>query len=400
MCIGNKTVNRVTQCKRQLICCSFVGRIKPKQLASARAMVQNIHIQQGFGAIHTTGSVAETGRMGRINGMAVQVLSAAVDVDDQILIDRFKRETGIDGSIDRKTLSERKLALGSRSSGLDIHAAARFVQAFGSNKTSTRLAQSYLQGMLGKEAKPKREANPSELANHFVALQKLADALRGSDDDFVAKLTPLPEGVGKLSELAERLRESGDDDKAMHALLADVDGMPEEQEQLGGMMKTLRFQPEQLKRKLRDAQKLPDPDARTREELLEAVDDELQELLRQHGSHLRAIDHALRNAGDQATANLAESYAELVHDDRASFARTLEKLVTRHPPRELSQQVIPLMKKTLANELGLGADQRSIDKVKLEALLTELAHIHISATLLEKMGNLVTSMKRLFGVPA
>ncbi len=363
-------------------------------------MVQNIHVQQGLGTIHRTGPAADTGRTGRINGIAIQVLSAAVDVDDKILIERFKRETGIDGSLDRKTLAERKLGLGSRTGGMDANAASRLAQAFGNNKSTTRLAQSYLQGLLGKEARPKHEANPTELANHFVALQKLADALRGGDDDFVAKLTPLPEGIGTLSELAERLREAGDDGKAMQGMLADVDGMPEEQEQLGGMMKTLRFQPDQLKRKLRDAQKLPDPDARTREELLEAVDDELQELLRQHGGHLRAIDHALRNAGDQATANLAESYAELVHDERSSFARTLEKLVTRHPPGELRQQVIPLMKKTLANELGLGADQRSIDKVKLEALLSELAHIHISATLLDKMGSLVTSMKRLFGVPA
>ncbi len=363
-------------------------------------MVQKIHSPQGSGAVHHTGPTEDAGRTGRIHGIAVQVRSAAVDVDDQILIDRFKRENGIDGSIDRKTLAERKLGLDSRSNGLDTRAASRFMQAFGSSKASTRLAQSYLQGLLGKEARPKHGANPSELANHFVALQKLADALRGNDADFVARLTPLSGDIGKLSELADRLREAGEDNKAMQALLSDVDGMPKEQEQLGGMMKTLRFQPEQLKRKLRDAQKLPDPDARTREELLEAVNDELQELLRQHGSHLRAIDHALRNAGDEATAGLAVSYAELVHDDRSSFARTLEKLVTRHPPRELSQQVIPLMKKTLTNELGLGADQRSIDKVKLEALLTELAHIHISATLLEKVGNLVTSMKRLFGVPA
>ncbi len=363
-------------------------------------MVQKIHSPQGLDIIRNTGSAAEAGRTGRMNGIAVQVLSAAVDIDDQILTDRFKREIGIDGSIDRKTLGARKLALGSRTSGLDTHAALRFMRAFGNSKASTRLAQSYLQNMLGKEARPRHEANSPELVNHFVALQKLADALRGGDDDFVAKLTPLPEGVAKLSELAERLREAGNDDKAMQALLADVDGMPEEQEQLGGMMKTLRFQPEQLKRKLRDAQKLPDPDSRTREELLEAVDDALQELLSQHGGHLRAIDHALRNAGDKATPTLAESYAELVHDERSSFVHTLEKLLNRHSPQELSQQVIPLMKKTLANELGLEADQRSIDKVKLEALLNDLSHIHISATLIESTRKFVNSLRELFGVPA
>lgn len=363
-------------------------------------MVQTTRIQQGTGALQTAGRAAETTATGRINGITVQVLETEVDVDDQILVDRFKRDTGIDGSLDRKQLADRKLGLGARGTGLDAGATSRFARAFGNNKASARLAQSYLQAFLGKEARPKHEANASELVNHFVALQRLADALRGNDDDFVAKLTPLKEGVGELSELASRLREAGEDSKAMQELLSDVEGMPEEQEQLGSMMKTLRFQPDQLKRKLRDAQRLPDPDARTREELAEAVEDELQELQRQHGSHFRAIDHALRNAGEQATADLAESYAELVHDERASFARTLEKLVSRHSPAELRKQVIPLMEKTLANELGLGADQRSIDKVKLEALLTELAHIHISATLLEKMSNLVTSMKRLYGVPA
>lgn len=363
-------------------------------------MVQTTRIQQGPGGLQTAGPVAEAATSGRMNGIAVQVLGSQADVDDQILADRFKRDTGIDGSLDRKQLADRKLGLGTNVTGMDAGATSRFARAYGNNKASARLAQSYLQAFLGKETRPKREANATELVNHFVALQKLADALRGSDDDFVAHLTPLKEGTGKLSELASRLREAGDDAKAMQELLSDVDGMPEEQEQLGSLMKTLRFQPDQLKRKLRDAQHLPDPDARTREELLESVEDELQELQRQHGSHFRAIDHALRNAGEQATADLAESYAELVHDERASFARTLEKLVSRHPPGELRKQIIPLMEKTLANELGLGADQRSIDKVKLEALLTELAHIHISATLLERMSNLVTSMKRLYGVPA
>ena len=363
-------------------------------------MVQTTRIQHGPGAPQTTGPTAEAGPAGRLNGIAVQVLSAEVDVDDQILAERFKRDTGIDGSQDHKQIAERKLGLGGRVAGMDANASSRFARAFGNNKASARLAQSYLQAFLGKEARPRKEANATELVNHFVALQKLSDALRGSDEDFVARMSPLKEGAGTLSELADRLKEAGDDAKAMQELLSDVEGLPEEQEQLGSMMKTLRFQPDQLKRKLRDAQKLPDPDARTREELLEAVDDELQELQRQHGSHFRAIDHALRNAGEQATAELAESYTELVHDERSSFARTLEKLVTRHPPGELRRQIIPLMEKTLANELGLGADQRSIDKVKLEALLTELAHIHISATLLEKMGNLVTSMKRLYGVPA
>lgn len=363
-------------------------------------MVQTTRIQQGPGTLQASRSAAEAGTSGRINGIPVRVLSAEVDVDDQILVERFKRDTGIDGALDRKQLAERKLGLDTRGTGLDANASSRFARAFGNNRASARLAQSYLQAFLGKEARPRREANATELVNHFVALQRLADALRGSDDDFVAKMSPLKDGAGKLSDLAERLKEAGDDAKAMQDLLSDIEGLPEEQEQLGSLMKTLRFQPDQLKRKLRDAQKLPDPDARTREELLEAVDDELKELQRQHGSHFRAIDHALRNAGEQATAELAESYAELVHDERSSFARTLEKLVSRHPPGELRRQIIPLMEKTLANELGLGADQRSIDKVKLEALLTELAHIHISATLLEKMGNLVASMKRLYGVPA
>ncbi len=363
-------------------------------------MVQATRIQHGSGSVQASGSAHEANRSGRMNGVAVQVLEAEVDIDDQIQIERFKRETGLDGALDHKQLADRRLGLGDRSSGMDAGASARFSRAFGNNKASSRLAQSYLQAFLGKEARPKREPNTSELANHFVALQTLADALRGSDDDFVARLTPLTKGTGNLSELTERLREAGDDAKAMQELLSDVEGLPEEQEQLGSMMKTLRFQPDQLKRKLRDAQKLPDPDARTRQELQEAVEDELQELQRQHGSHLRAIDNALRNAGDQATAGLAESYAELVHDEQSGFARTLEKLVARHTPAELSKKIIPLMEKTLANELGLGQDQRSIDSVKLEALLNELAHIHISATLLEKMGNLVSSLKRLYGVPA
>ncbi len=362
-------------------------------------MVYTNRIQQGPAVSHSSGRVADSGQTGRLQGMAVQVLSAEIDVDDQILVERFKRDTGLDGALDRKQLADRKLGTSGRSPGLDAGASARFARAFGNNKASTKLAQAYLQSFLGKEARPRRDSNPTELASHVVALQKLAEALRGSDDDFVAKLTPLPEGMGTLSELTERLREAGDDAKAMQELLSDVEGMPEEQEQLGSLMKTLRFKPDQLKRKLRDDQKLPDPDARTRQELLEAVDDELQETLRQHGSHLRALDHALRNAGDEGTAEFAETYDTLVHDDRPGFVHTLEKLVSRHSLSDLQTKILPLMKKTLANELGLDPRERSTDKVRLEALLSDLANLHISATLLEKLSQLLTSMKRLYSAP-
>lgn len=362
-------------------------------------MVQTTRIQQGSGTLQSASIAAEANRTGRLNGQSVSVI-AEVDVDDQIQLERFKRETGLDGSLDHKQLADRRLGLGQRTGTMDGAALNRFTRAFGNSKTSARLAQSYLQNLLGKEARPRRDANPSELVNHFVALQKLATALRGNDEQFVAQLTPLKEGADSLSALAEKLREAGDDAKAMQEQLADIEGMPEEQEQLGSMMKTLRFQPDQLKRKLRDAQKLPDPDARTRQELLEQVEDDLQEIQRQHGSHFRAIDHALRNAGDQASAEIAGSYDALVHDVRPGFARTLEQLLSQHAPAELRSKVMPLLEKTLANELGLGQDQRSIDKVKLEALLNELAHLHISTTLLEKTGSLVASMKRIYGVPA
>lgn len=360
-------------------------------------MIDNLRIQRGQQSTQGLDPAKQKAMTGSLNGSQFR-LRTEEDVDSKILAQRFRQSSGIDSPQGHKQLAERTLSLSQQNVAVDSESVSRFINSFRNNKKTSSLAQQYLQSFLNKTNRPSQEGNRSEMLSHVVALQKLVVALRGNEDNFIEQLTPLKSGSEKLSQLAGRLKEAGDDAKAIQDLLEDVDGMPQDQEQLASLMKTLRFQPDQLKKKLRDAQKLPELDQRTKAEVLEAVEDQLHELQRKHGSHLRAIDHALKNAGEHANAAIAESYSDLVHESQQKFVSTLELLLQKHSPDELSKQVIPLMKATLSHELGLADDQRSIDKVKLEFLLTELSHIHISNTLLEKLHSFVQSMQRMYGV--
>jgi uncharacterized phage infection (PIP) family protein YhgE len=338
---------------------------------------------------------------GKFRGETVSV-SKIVDIDEAIAVERFNRAAGLGNPVDFKILQQRNVQLGERPSILSQQKIQAYTSAVGSEKNSAKLGAAYLQHLTSQTpqndsiAKPKRDNGQNSLMQHYMGLQKLIRALRGKEDDLVAILTPLKEQPASMNELAKLLQDTGEDRKKMSALLADVPGLPENEEELFSMMKTLRFQPDELARTLRDSQHFPNPVGQQREALLEKAEQELSELEDTNGSRIHAGLNSLNAAIESGNAdNFIEGYNELV-ESTGGFSQMLEKMLGRFKPAELIQ-VLPLMKKALADDLL--SEPRSTDKIKLESLLSELANMHITSTLLSLVSELVTSINRLYSAP-
>lgn len=327
------------------------------------------------------------------------VLAQVDDVDEKIQIETYMRSAGLKSeTVDHKPLAQRKVGVDQRATELTPDKISAYTHATGSSKSTSKIALKYLQSFIsnGKEAKPKQEKGLNDLMQRFMGLQKLASALRGNDNDFVAQLTPFEQDSGTLGEIGERLRETKEDPEELAELMKDIEGMPSGQEELYSTMKTLRFQPDQLKRKLRDAQNIPNPSVQERKELLEKVEDELRELERTDGGRIHASLNSLGSASKSGNAeNFIEGYNDLVHES-TGFSQSLEKLLQRYKPAELVS-VLPLMKQALADDLG--ADLRSTDPIKLRALMSDLSYMHISTTLLDMVSNLTKSIQRIYRAP-
>jgi hypothetical protein len=363
-------------------------------------MVQDVRIQNnGINGLYGGDRPQKTEKTaGSWRGESI-VLAQVEDVDEKIQIETYMRSAGLKSdSVDHKPLAQRKVGVDQRTTELSQQKISAYTHATGSGKSTSKIALKYLQSFIsnGKEAKPKQEKSLNDLMQRYMGLQKLASALRGNDDDFVAKLTPFEQDSGTLGEIGERLRETKDDPEELVELMKDVEGMPTEQEELFSMMKTMRFQPDQLKRKLRDAQKLPNPSEQERKELLEKAEDELRELERSDGSRIYASLNSLGSASQSGNAeNFIEGYNDLVHES-TGFAQSMEKLLQRYKPSELIS-ILPLMKQALADDLS--ADLRSTDPIKLRALMNDLSYMHISTTLLDMVSNLTKSIQRIYRAP-
>lgn len=316
------------------------------------------------------------------------------DIDDSLATERIAREIGITAPTVAKQLNQLKITLEQKSSALTSETIGDYTDAVGSNAKTSKLAKNYLNHLMGDGAKPRPGSGTGELMRDYLALQKLAAALRGSDDEFVAMLTPMNDRVSNLDELATKLQEAGEDNEKMASIMSEVEGMPGNNEGLYQMMKTLRFDKKQLKQKLRDSQKLPELDKQTKEELLERVEDELRERERTSGGRIQASINALGSARESGNAEtFIDGYNDLVLETEG-FSGALTKLLERYSPAEL-RNIIPLMKQALADDLN--ADSRSTDKTKLEILLSEISNMHISTTLLEMTTQLVNGLKRIYG---
>jgi hypothetical protein len=320
------------------------------------------------------------------------------DVDSAIRRAEFRQKAGLESPSDHKSLSDRTIAVDARSLGLSADTLGRLSKAFGGDGPTTKLAQRYLKHFQGEQTRPHQDSSLNSLVQHYVALQKLATALKGDQADFVARMTPFPEGNPKLSELAERLQEAGDDTVKMQAILSEVEGLPKEPDELQGLMQTLRFNPRLLKNTLRDAQKLPELDSEQAKKLLEQVQDTLFQLELEDGTRIKAARNSIEKGFESGDPEkFIESYSGAL-EHTGSFLQTFSSLIQRHTPAELSH-IIPLMKQVLADELRLDQEERSSDKIKIESLFSELSFMHISSTLLEKIERLIAGMKRIYGQP-
>lgn len=354
-----------------------------------------IRTQQTGQTLRSEVGLARAGREGRLDGSNLRI-NAADDIDETIQAEQMARAAGLLNSREPKTLAQFKLSTQGPQADLGLTQARRFEKTFSSTRKIAESSQEMLRSLVNGRPLPKSGNSPTEIADRFASLTRLREALASDDDAFVALMTPLPDGASDLEAFARLLRDAGEDDHAMQKLFSDIRGF--ETEDGLASMKTARFDQEALKKQLRQAQSLPALDKSTREELAERVQDDLAELLRQHESHVRAMSAVLEKADTETTQAAVLSYDELVHSGWKSFPSMLEVLVSRHSPKELSQQIMPLMEQTLAHELGRGEDQRSIDKPKLEALMNWLQCFRIAKGLFPSLERLTTSMGRLYGV--
>lgn len=339
--------------------------------------------------------VNRTGREGRLDGSNLRI-SAVDDIDETIQAEQMARAAGLVNSREPKTLAQFKMSTQGSQADLGLAQARKFEKTFSSTKKIAESSQDLLRSLMEGRPLPKSGHSPSEIADRFASLARLREALASDDDAFVALMTPLPDAASNLEAFARLLREAGEDEQAMQELCSDIRGFDNEDEFAAA--KTARFDQETLKNQLRHAQSLPTLDTSTREELAEKVQDEIAELLRRHESHVRAMSAVLEKADTETTQAAVLSYDELVHSGWKSFPNMLEILASRHPPRDLSQKIMPLMEQTLAHELGRGEEQRSVDKPKLEALMNWLQCFRIAKGLFPSLERLTTSMGRLYGI--
>lgn len=359
-------------------------------------MASNVRIQESGRDFRQSGpGNFGTEVSGRRNGQEL-VVQKSIDVDETIFAARLKVALGINGSGEKSVISREKILAEQKFVPLEKNQLSFYGNTTGTNAKSTKLAQAYLKHYLNGDSKPKPGESTSETMQHYMGLQRLANALQSSDEEFVALLTPSKEAFESIDDIAKRLQEAGDDHEKFAEILAEVGDLGESGEKLEQMLKTLRFKPDQLKQKLRDGQQLPNPDAATREELLEAVQDEIQEFESKHKSTIRASLNSLGAAKESADPErFIESYNDLVLES-TGFSDALGKFLEKYTPEELGS-VLPRMKQALADDLR--ADGSSTDKTKLESLLTELSFMHISSTLMEMVDRLISGMKRLYSEP-
>ncbi len=334
---------------------------------------------------------------GTWSGIALR-LRQEKDVDSEIRRTQYRQQSGLETPTDRKTLGERTISLDARSLPISSDMLGKLGKVFGGDAEATKLAQNYLKHFLGEQARPKQDGSLNKLLQHYIALHKLSAALKENQNDFIAKLTPINGGDAKLDELAKQLQEAGEDPAKLKALLAEVQGLPEDPDELHAMMKTLRFNPEALKNKLRESQGLPELDQKQLNELRENIEDTLLQLEIDDGGRIKLARNSVEKgfeAGDPE--RFIESYSGAL-EHTGNFLQTFSALIKRHKPAEL-RNIIPLMKQTLASELQLDQDARSADKIKLESLLSELSFMHISTTLIEKIDGLIKGLKRIYGQP-
>ncbi len=333
---------------------------------------------------------------GQRKGLSVRLIEAKADVDDQILSDRYRSALGLSSNIENIALRQRSLQTEVSSKSFNLEQIKSYGKATGASERITSRAQEILKKLLQNEKPPQAQQNISSLIQQYMSLQLLSRALSGDESQYISLLTPQADISDDLKDLAKKLQNAGDDTEQLSSLLSGISGLPtkeEEQNQLKQMMSTLRFHPDQLEAKLKQAQNLPDLDKSTKEILKEKVQDAIRDLECQHTTTLRGAINSLGAALQTGEVERFQDGYNDVISETTSFSDIFSKLLKHYNLTELVN-ILPKLKQALAEDLA--ADNRSIEKIKLESLLSEISYMHISSTLIEMTNKLCTGLERIY----
>ncbi len=335
---------------------------------------------------------------GSLDGATVRYQPIEEDIDDKLEIEYQRKIIGLEAP----DLNLMRIALNYQTAktqkGTAKSEVEQFIRTLGNSKASADLAKKILQKFLRDEPLPRPGKSLMDLANFQSALQRINAALEGTDEEFVAWMSPLKYEVHDLMSFAQKLQNAGDDKTQIHSLLEDFSELPDDKEEVAKEFATTRFDLSKLKRKLRDVQNLPVLDDHAKTSIKEKIQDEISELQAIHGSHLQGLKNLLDKAGGMANRELAESYDTLLHSPTTGFTSTAEALLAKHSDNVLIETVIPLFEKTLSHELQLSDELRSVDKERLFATLSDIQNMRILKTIIEKTNIFLSSFGRMYGI--
>lgn len=356
--------------------------------------MEKISIQRDSGSSRPGLREGTSSATGNWRGMSLTVESNQ-DVDEKIEIDRIRRTQGQLGIAIGKSLADQGVRTDGKGIPVPAGLLSQLAQHYGGKPAALKTAAKFLDHFVNGGNKPPQNESLDSTMKNYIALKLLVDAAKAGPDDFIARMTPVSEGNASLSELADKLKEANEDPGKLQQLLAEVEGLPAEAEELFSMMKTLRFNPKELGDTLKRKQRFPDLNREQLADMVDQAEDLLREMEVSHGSRIKAARSAIQNGAQTPDPGaFAETYVETLHGG-TSFMQMLQAIVNRHPPADVPSTLL-LLKQTLADEIRLDQEDRSVDKIKLEAINTELSHMHISSTLLEKLRKLTSGIGRVF----
>jgi hypothetical protein len=265
---------------------------------------------------------------------------------------------------------------------------------------TAKLAKQYLHSIKNKNSLPRIPRKPDRKAvmQHFLALQRLAQALQSNEENYVALLTENKEYASSLDELARYLQESDDKEKLSELLEGGYELLNEEEignpvENLFSLLKASRHKKNELKEKLKSRQKLPDLNPQEKREFLDKITSELHLLEQENYSLLYGTINSSKASQETSDPDtFLDSYTDAIHSAE-DLSSQVENLCKHYDIKELTK-ILPAMKKALAEDLE--SDARSIDKPKLQHIISNMSILNMAHTILLKVINFSAEMLRIF----
>ncbi len=312
------------------------------------------------------------------------------DIDEKFEYIKMQLEAGI--KTNQKSLTERKITLDQKFIPIDITKLNKLEKNIAKENESIKNAKKFFLQIHNRKNIPEPAAKLTTMMQQYIGLQRLANSLKGNNEKLIIEISTNGK-FSSLNDLIQALQKAGDDKKTIARIFSEVEGLPQEENELFEMMKNLRYEPEKLKEKLRSSQNLPNLNSSQIDEITETIENTIREFELKEGGRIIATLNSLDSASQsESPATFIESFSDIVHGSD-NFSRTLQTLLERYNPDELIT-IIPLMKQALVDDLS--ADFHSTDKIKLMSLISEISHMNISVTLIEMTKNLIKEIKRLF----